>query len=136
MSEEAKRGERRIVSTEAAPAAIGPYSQAVVHGGVVYTAGQIALDPATGEMVGGGDVASEAEQVMRTLSAVLGAAGSGFSRALRCEIYLADLADYAVVNEVYGRSFEGCEAPARVAIEAARLPRDARVEIACTAATP
>lgn len=136
MSEEARRLERRIVSTEAAPAAIGPYNQALVHGGVVYTAGQIALDPATGEMVGGGNVAAEAEQVMRNLSAVLGAAGSGFSRAIRCEIYLADLADYAVVNEVYGRYFEGCEAPARVAIEAARLPRDARVEIACTAATP
>jgi 2-iminobutanoate/2-iminopropanoate deaminase len=126
---------RRIVSTEAAPAAIGPYSQGVVHRGVVYTAGQIALDPGTGEMVGGGIVAAEAEQVMRNLSAVLGAAGSDFSRAIRCEIYLADLADYAVVNEVYGRYFEGCEAPARVAIEAARLPRDARVEIACTAAT-
>ena len=136
MSQDASTADRRIISTEAAPAAIGPYSQAVVHAGVVYTAGQIALDPATGDMVGGGEVGAETEQVMQNLSAVLEAAGSAFSRAIRCEIYLADLADYAAVNEVYGRYFEGCEAPARVAIEAARLPRDARVEISCTAATP
>jgi 2-iminobutanoate/2-iminopropanoate deaminase len=126
--------ERRIVHTDSAPAAIGPYSQAVVHAGVVYTAGQIALDPATGEMVGDGDVLAEAEQVMRNLAAVLEAAGSAFSRAIRCEIYLADLEDYAVVNEVYARAFADDNAPARIAIEAARLPRDARVEIACTAA--
>ena len=125
---------RSIVHTEEAPAAIGPYSQAVVHGGVVYTAGQIALDPVTGEMVGGGDVGLETEQVMKNLGAVLAAAGSGFAQALRCEIYLASLEDYAVVNEIYARSFPDESAPARVAIEAARLPRDARVEIACTAA--
>ena len=124
---------REIVRTPDAPAAIGPYSQAVVHGGVVYTAGQIALDPATGEMVGEGDPAREAEQVMNNLQAVLGAAGSGLDRALRCEVYLADLADYAAVNSVYGRYF-GDDPPARVAIQAARLPKEARVEIACTAA--
>ena len=124
---------RRVVRTEPAPAALGPYSQAVAHGDVVYTAGQIALDPATGEMVGAGDAAKETEQVMKNLGAVLAAAGSGFAQVLRCEVYLADLADYAAVNEVYGRFF-GATAPARVAIQAARLPKDARVEIACTAA--
>ncbi len=127
--------DRRIVHTDGAPKAIGPYSQAVVHGGVVYTAGQIALDPATGEMAGGGDAAKETEQVMKNLHAVLEAAGSGFDHVLRCEVYLADLEDYAAVNEVYGRFF-GDAPPARVAIQAARLPKDARVEIACTAAVP
>jgi 2-iminobutanoate/2-iminopropanoate deaminase len=123
--------ERRIVHTDGAPAAIGPYSQAVVHGHLVYTAGQIALNPQTGRMVRD-DVAAETEQVMRNLAAVLEAAGSGFDRALRCEVYLADLADYGVVNEVYGRFF-GEAPPARVAIQAARLPKDARVEISCVA---
>jgi 2-iminobutanoate/2-iminopropanoate deaminase len=126
--------ERRIVHTDKAPAAIGPYSQAVVHAGVVYTAGQIALDPATGQMVGGGDVRLETEQVMKNLAAVLEAAGSGLAHALRCELYLASLEDYAIVNEVYASAFDDATAPARVAIEAARLPRDARIEIACTAA--
>jgi 2-iminobutanoate/2-iminopropanoate deaminase len=127
--------ERRIVKTEAAPAAIGPYSQAVVHDGMVYTAGQIAIDPRTGEMVGAGDAARETEQVMRNLAAVLDAAGSAMDQVLRCEVYLADLGDYAAVNEVYGRFF-GAAPPARLAIQAAGLPKGARVEIACTAAVP
>ena len=125
--------DRRTVHTDAAPAAIGPYSQAVVHGGVVYTAGQIALDPATGAMVGSGDVTAETEQVMRNLSAVLEAAGSGFEHALRCDVYLADLGDYEAVNAVYAEAF-GESKPARLAVQAARLPRDARVEIAVIAA--
>lgn len=127
--------DRRIVRTSAAPAAIGPYSQAVVHRGVVHTAGQIALDPATGQLVGAGDPARETEQVLRNLQAVLAAAGSGLEHALRCEVYVADLADYGVVNEVYARHF-GAAPPARVAIQAAALPRGARVEISCTAAVP
>lgn len=126
---------RSIVSTPDAPAAIGPYSQAVVHGGVVYTAGQIALDPATGEMVGGGEAAVETEQVMKNLAAVLKAAGSGFEHALRCDVFVADLGDYAAVNEVYARFF-GEGAPSRLAVEVAKLPKDARVEIACIAAVP
>ncbi len=126
---------RRTVSTPDAPAAIGPYSQAIVHGGVVYTAGQIALDPVTGQMVGGGDAAAETEQVMKNLAAVLKAAGSGFEHALRCDVFVADLADYAAVNEVYARSF-GDGAPARLAVQVAKLPKDARVEIACIAAAP
>lgn len=124
---------RRIIHTDDAPAAIGPYNQAVVHGEVVYTAGQIALDPKTGEMVGGGDAALETEQVMKNLAAVLAAAGSGFDQALRCDVYLADLADYAAVNEVYAKHF-GDDAPARLAVQAAALPKGAKVEIACIAA--
>jgi 2-iminobutanoate/2-iminopropanoate deaminase len=124
---------RRIVSTERAPAAIGPYSQAVVHGGLVFTAGQIALDPASGAMVGGEDAAAQAEQVLCNLQAVLAAAGSGLDRALRCDVFLADLEDFAVVNAVYARHFPD-GAPARVTVQAARLPKDARVEIACIAA--
>ena len=124
---------RRIIHTDDAPAAIGPYSQAVVHGGVVYTAGQIALDPATGAMVGDGDVTAETEQVMTNLAAVLAAAGSGFEHALRCDVHLADLGDYEAVNAVYARAF-GESKPARLAVQSARLPRDARVEIAVIAA--
>lgn len=125
--------DRRIVSTDQAPAAIGPYSQAVVHGGVVYTAGQIALDPVTGAMVGDGEVVAETEQVMANLGAVLAAAGSGFEHALRCDVYLADMGDYAAVNEVYDRFFGGSK-PARLAVQAAMLPKGARVEIAVIAA--
>jgi 2-iminobutanoate/2-iminopropanoate deaminase len=125
--------ERRIISTEKAPAAVGPYSQAVVHAGVVYTAGQIPLDPATMELVGDGDPARETEQVLENLGAVLAAAGSGFEHALRCDVFLADMADYAAVNEVYARHF-GQGPPARLAVQAARLPKGVRVEIACIAA--
>ena len=92
------------------------------------------MDPATGTMVGAGRVGAEAAQVMKNLAAVLEAAGSSFAQVIRCEIYLADFEDYGIVNEVYGRHFEAGNAPARVAIEAARLPKDARVEISCTAA--
>ena len=126
---------RRIISTDGAPAAIGPYSQAVVHGGVVYTAGQIPLDPATMELVGDGDPARETEQVLKNLAAVLAAAGSGFEHALRCDVFLADMGDYAAVNEVYARYF-GEGAPARLAVQAAQLPKGVRVEIACIAAVP
>ncbi|MDA1194375.1 MAG: Rid family detoxifying hydrolase [Planctomycetota bacterium] len=125
----------RRIHTQNAPAAIGPYSQAVVHGDVVYTAGQIALDPISGALLGAGDAAAECEQVLKNLTAVLAAAGTSFEHALRCEVYLLDLADYAAVNEVYARHM-GTAAPARVAIQAAALPRGARVEIACVAAIP
>ena len=125
--------DRSIVRTDGAPAAIGPYSQAVVHAGVVYTAGQIALDPASLQMVGGGDAVAEARQVLENLKAVLEAAGSSLGRALRCDVFLADMADYAAVNEVYAAYF-GADAPARLAVQAAVLPRQARVEIACIAA--
>jgi 2-iminobutanoate/2-iminopropanoate deaminase len=124
--------DRRPVSTPAAPKAIGPYSQAVAAGGFVFTAGQIALDPSTGALVGGGDAAKETERVLKNLEAVLVAAGSSLSRVVRCDVYLADLGDFGRVNEAYGRFFP-TEPPARITVQAARLPKDARVEIAAIA---
>jgi 2-iminobutanoate/2-iminopropanoate deaminase len=124
-----------VVHTEGAPRAIGPYSQAIRAAGFVFTAGQIALDPATGAMAGEGDVARETEQVLRNLCAVLEAAGTSLGRAVRCDVYLADLADFAAMNEVYARWFPAAP-PARTTVQAACLPRDARVEIAAIAAMP
>ena len=125
--------DRRIVSTPAAPKAIGPYSQGVVAGGFVFTAGQIALDPATGAVVGGGDVALETERCLKNLEAVLTAAGSGLDLVVRCDVFLANLADFGAMNEVYARFFPAAP-PARITVQAARLPKDARVEIAGIAA--
>jgi 2-iminobutanoate/2-iminopropanoate deaminase len=118
---------KQIVSTESAPQAIGPYSQATVAGGFLFASGQIPLDPQTGEFVAGG-IREQTEQVMRNLGAVLAAAGSGFDRVVKTTVYLADMNDFAAMNEVYGRYFES-EPPARATVQAARLPRDARVEI-------
>src|SRR4051794_17223668 len=92
------------VQTSSAPAAIGPYSQAIVHGGLVYTAGQIPLDPATGELVTG-DVAAQTERVLQNLAAVLEAAGSSLQRVVKTTVFLRDMGDFAAVNEVYGRHF-------------------------------
>ena len=124
---------KRIVYTNGAPSAIGPYSQAVVAGGFVFASGQIPLDPATGEFVGGG-VAEQTEQVLRNLSAVLDAAGASLDRVVKTTVFLADMNDFAEMNEVYGRFFTE-EPPARATVEAARLPRDARVEIEAIAIT-
>jgi 2-iminobutanoate/2-iminopropanoate deaminase len=118
---------RQIVETEGAPRAIGPYSQAIRAGGFVFCSGQIPLDPLTGEFVAGG-VAEQTEQVLRNLSAVLEAAGTGLERVVKTTVFLADMNDFAAMNEVYGRYFTD-EPPARSTVEAARLPRDARVEI-------
>jgi 2-iminobutanoate/2-iminopropanoate deaminase len=118
---------RKIVETENAPRAIGPYSQAVVAGGFLFASGQIPLDPQTGEFVAGGIVA-QTEQVMRNLAAVLAAAGSSFAAVVKTTVYLAEMSDFAAMNEVYGRYFQTAP-PARATVQAARLPRDARVEI-------
>jgi 2-iminobutanoate/2-iminopropanoate deaminase len=120
---------KRIVSTGAAPRAIGPYSQAVESRGTrtLWLSGQIPLDPATGEMVQG-DVSTQTVRVMENLRAVLVAAGAGLEHVVRCTVYLADLADFAKVNEVYGRSFPR-DPPARATVQVAALPRGARVEI-------
>lgn len=118
---------RRIVRTDDAPGAIGPYSQAVVAAGLVFASGQIPIDPRTGEFVPGG-VAEQTEQVLRNLSAVLEAAGSSLERVVKTTVFLADMNDFAAMNEVYGRYFK-TEPPARATVQAARLPRDARVEI-------
>jgi len=110
-----------------APQAIGPYSQAVVAGGFVYASGQIPIDPQTGEFVAGG-VAEQTEQVLRNLSKVLEAAGTSLDRVVKTTVFLADMNDFAAMNEVYGRHFPA-DPPARSTVQAARLPRDARVEI-------
>ncbi|MCL4847006.1 MAG: RidA family protein [Acidobacteria bacterium] len=118
---------RDVVSTDGAPKAIGPYSQAVRAGSLVFLSGQIPLDPSTGELVGG-DIAAQTHRVMRNLDEVLRAAGLSFDHVVRCTIYLKDLSDFGVVNEVYG-SYFSTPAPARTTIEVSRLPRDARIEI-------
>jgi 2-iminobutanoate/2-iminopropanoate deaminase len=118
---------REIISTENAPRAIGPYSQAVRAGGFVFASGQIPIDPATGEFVAGG-VAEQTDQVLRNVSAVLEAAGTHLDRVVKTTVFLADMNDFIAMNEVYGRFF-GEQPPARATVQAARLPRDARVEI-------
>jgi 2-iminobutanoate/2-iminopropanoate deaminase len=118
---------KRIVSTAEAPQAIGPYSQAVVAGNLVFASGQIPIDPATGRFVEGG-VREQTEQVLRNVSKVLEAAGTDLGRVVRTTVFLADMDDFAAMNEVYGRFFAQ-EPPARSTVQAARLPRDARVEI-------
>jgi 2-iminobutanoate/2-iminopropanoate deaminase len=115
------------VSTPQAPAAIGPYSQAIVAGNLVFTSGQIPLDPATQQMVQG-DVRAQTERVMENLSAVLSAAGTSFAQVVKSTIFLADLNDFAAVNEVYGKRFSGAP-PARSTVQVAALPKGARVEI-------
>ena len=127
--------QRSIVRTTAAPAAIGPYSQAVVvplgDDGckrMIFCSGQIPLDPATGAMVGEGDVAAQTRQVLANLGAVLAGADASFADVVKTTIFLADMGDFAAVNAVYGERFPQ-DPPARATVQAARLPRDARVEI-------
>ncbi|HKE91432.1 MAG TPA: RidA family protein [Gemmatimonadales bacterium] len=115
------------VATDKAPKAIGPYSQAIVSDDTVYTAGQVALDPKTGELVGA-TVAEQTEQVFQNLTAVLAAAGSSLGQVVKTTVYLADMADFAAMNEVYARHFGG-HRPARSTVQAAGLPKGARVEI-------
>jgi 2-iminobutanoate/2-iminopropanoate deaminase len=123
--------ERRIVSTESAPAAIGPYNQAVVAGGFVFTAGQIALVPGTKDIVPGG-VAEQTERVLQNLKAVLEAAGTSLERVVKTTVYLSDMADFPVMNEVYGRHF-GEAAPARSTVAVRGLPLNVLVEIEAVA---
>ena len=119
--------DRERVHTDGAPAAIGPYSQAIVSGGFVFTAGQIGLDPASGEFVEGG-VAEQAERALRNLSAVLEAAGSTMKDVVKTTLYLADMGDFVTVNEIYAGYFYE-PFPARSAVQAAKLPKGALVEI-------
>jgi 2-iminobutanoate/2-iminopropanoate deaminase len=118
---------KEIIQTEHAPNAIGPYSQAVKANGLIFASGQIPTDPQTGQFVAGG-IAEQTEQVLKNLSAVLEAAGSSLNRIVKTTVFLADMAEFAAMNEVYGRFFSELP-PARATVEAARLPRDARVEI-------
>jgi len=118
---------KEIIQTEQAPKAIGPYSQAIRSNGLVFASGQIPIDPATGQFVSGG-IAEQTEQVIKNLSRVLEAAGSDLNRVVKTTVFLADMEEFTAMNEVYGRFFSE-EPPARATVEAARLPRDARVEI-------
>jgi 2-iminobutanoate/2-iminopropanoate deaminase len=118
---------REVVSSPGAPAAIGPYSQAIRAGSLLFVSGQIPLDPATGSMIDG-DVAAQTHRVFQNIGAILTAAGASFDQVVRATVYLADMNDFGVVNEVYGTYFSS-PAPARATVQAARLPKDARVEI-------
>jgi 2-iminobutanoate/2-iminopropanoate deaminase len=124
---------RELVSTPAAPAAIGPYAQAVRCGDLVFCSGQIALDPASGDIVGAGDVAAQTRQVLANLGAVLAAAGTSLERAVKTTIYLANMNDFAAVNAIYAEAV-GAAPPARATVEVSRLPRDVLVEIDAIAA--
>ena len=119
--------ELKTLSTDAAPAAIGPYSQAIVAGPLVFTAGQIPLDPATMELVGD-DIATQTEQVLRNLAGILEAAGGTLANVVKTTVFLADMDEFTAMNEVYARHF-GDHRPARSTVQAARLPKDVRVEI-------
>jgi 2-iminobutanoate/2-iminopropanoate deaminase len=118
---------RRAVSSASAPRAIGPYSQAIQSGSLLFLSGQIPLDPATGQMIDG-DIAAQTHRVFKNLQAVLEAAGATLDHVVRTTVYVADMNDFAAVNEVYGTYFSS-PAPARATVQAARLPKDARVEI-------
>lgn len=119
--------DRKRVQTDGAPAAIGPYSQAIVSGGFIFTAGQIGLNPETGEIVDGG-VEAQAVRVLQNLTAVLEAAGSSTKDVVKTTMYLADMADFVAVNEIYAQYFEE-PFPARSAVQAAALPKGTLVEI-------
>ena len=121
--------EPTAVNTDAAPAPVGPYNQAVRAGNVLYCSGQIALDPATGAMVGAGDVEAETHQVLRNLRAVLAAAGTNPQRVVRTTVFLVDLADFARVNAIYAEMFGAGVSPARACVQVAALPKGAKVEI-------
>ena len=124
------------VNTAGAPAPVGPYNQAVRAGSLLFCSGQIALDPASGAMVGNGDVEAETRQVLANLEAVLAEAGCGPERVVRTTVFLADLADFAAVNAIYAETFGAGVAPARACVEVAALPKGARVEIDAIALLP
>jgi len=118
---------REVIATDQAPQAIGPYSQAIRAQGLIFTSGQIALDPATAQIVAG-DVSAQADRVLKNLAAILQASDSGLEKVLRCTVFLKNMGDFAAMNEVYGRYFKQAP-PARSTVEVARLPKDVLIEI-------
>jgi 2-iminobutanoate/2-iminopropanoate deaminase len=125
---------RDVIQTPQAPAPVGPYNQAIRASGVmVFCSGQIALDPATGQIVGEGDVAKETEQVMQNLEAVLKAAGATWADVVKTTVFLADMNDFATVNTIYARYFDEATAPARACVQVAKLPKNVQVEVDCIA---
>jgi len=122
---------KTVVKTNAAPAPIGPYSQAIRSGNTLYVSGQIALDPQSNELVSG-DIQSETEQVMKNMGAILEAAGVSFQQVVKCSIFVSDMDNFSAVNQVYGKYFQ-TNPPARETVEVSRLPKDVNVEISCIA---
>lgn len=118
---------RQAVATTSAPAAIGPYSQAIRAGALLFVSGQVPIDPATGALVQG-DIAAQTHRVLRNIGEILSAAGASFNHVVRTTVFLADMNDFAAMNEVYAGYF-GTPAPARATVQVSRLPKDARVEI-------
>jgi 2-iminobutanoate/2-iminopropanoate deaminase len=118
---------RDVIATEQAPKAIGPYSQAIRAQGLIFTSGQIAIDPASAQIVAG-DVSAQTDRVLKNLAAILQASGSTLEKVLRCTVFLKNMGDFAAMNEVYGRYFKQSP-PARSTVEVARLPKDVLVEI-------
>jgi 2-iminobutanoate/2-iminopropanoate deaminase len=118
---------REVIATDQAPKAIGPYSQAIRAQGLIFTSGQIPIDPATSQIVAG-DVSAQTERVLKNLAAVLQASGSSLEKVVRSTVFLKNMGDFAAMNEVYGRYFKQ-EPPARSTVEVARLPKDVLVEI-------
>jgi 2-iminobutanoate/2-iminopropanoate deaminase len=129
--------DKEIIRTSGAPAPVGPYNQAVVTGGkLIFLAGQIALDPMTGAIVGSNDIQAQATQVLENIKAVLQAAGANLEDVVKTTIFLKNMDDFTAVNQVYGQYFAQEQAPARSTVEVARLPKDVLVEIECIAALP
>ena len=125
---------KKIIQTDLAPAPVGPYNQAIVATGkMLFVSGQIAIDPATNQLVHDGDVAKQTEQVMANLAAILKEAGANFEGVVKTGVFLKDMNDFATMNEVYARYFDEATAPARACVEVARLPKDVLVEIDCIA---
>jgi 2-iminobutanoate/2-iminopropanoate deaminase len=122
----------QIIFSDQAPAPIGPYSQAIKAGNTVYVSGQIPLD-AAGQPVGTGDVSAQTHQVLKNLTAVLAAAGLALTDVVKCSIFVKDLGNFAIINQIYGTYFDEATAPARETVEVSRLPRDVEVEISCIA---
>jgi 2-iminobutanoate/2-iminopropanoate deaminase len=118
---------REVIATEQAPQAIGPYSQAIRAQGLIFTSGQIAIDPATAQIIAS-NVSAQTDRVLKNLSAILQASGSSLEKVLRCTVFLKNMGDFAAMNEVYGRYFQQ-EPPARSTVEVARLPKDVLIEI-------
>jgi len=118
---------REVIATEQAPKAIGPYSQAIRAQGLIFTSGQIAIDPATAQIIAG-DVSAQTDRVLKNLAAILQASGSSLEKVLRCTVFLKNMADFAAMNEVYGRYFKQAP-PARSTVEVAGLPKDVLIEI-------
>ena len=118
---------REVIATGQAPQAIGPYSQAIKAAGLIFTSGQVAIDPSTQQVIAGG-VSAQTEQVLKNVSAILQASGSSMEKVLRCTVFLKNMSDFAAMNEVYGRHFKQAP-PARSTVEVARLPKDVLVEI-------